>query len=102
MREVIPDGATVVDAGTYKGGYTFWMREEVGPQGQVFAFEPQPELADFVGRSRPSVGRTSSSTVVDSRPRRERGRSMPPWGDRTSRLPLLSSGAMDEVMTSES
>ena len=26
------------------------MREEVGPQGQVFAFEPQPELADFVGR----------------------------------------------------
>ena len=39
-------GDTVVDIGAHKGAYTYWMRRQVGPTGQVFAFEPQRELAD--------------------------------------------------------
>ena len=50
MREFLSTGDVVVDAGAYKGGYTYWMRKEVGVSGQVFAFEPQPELAEFVRR----------------------------------------------------
>ena len=51
MRRVLRPGGVVVDAGAYKGGYTYWMREEVGPSGHVFAFEPQPELAAFLSRA---------------------------------------------------
>lgn len=48
MRSVLRSGDVVVDAGAYKGGYTYWMRAEVGAAGHVFAFEPQPELARFL------------------------------------------------------
>ncbi len=51
MRSVLRPDGVVVDAGAYKGGYTYWMREEVGTAGQVFAFEPQPELAAFLRRA---------------------------------------------------
>lgn len=51
MREFLSPGDVVVDAGAYKGGYTYWMRRHVGTSGQVFAFEPQPELAEFVRRA---------------------------------------------------
>ena len=51
MRSVLRPGGVVVDAGAYKGGYTYWMREEVGASGHVFSFEPQPELAAFLRRA---------------------------------------------------
>ncbi len=51
MRGVLRPGGVVVDAGAYKGGYTYGMREEVGASGHVFSFEPQPELATFLRRA---------------------------------------------------
>ena len=51
MRGFLRPGDVAVDAGAYKGGYTYWMRQHVGASGQVFAFEPQPELADFLARA---------------------------------------------------
>ena len=50
MRSALGPGDVAVDAGAYKGGYTYWMRQEVGDSGRIFAFEPQPELAAFVRR----------------------------------------------------
>lgn len=41
-------GDTVVDAGANKGAYLYWLRRAVGPDGTVFAFEPQPELATYL------------------------------------------------------
>ena len=35
-----------MDVGAHKGAYTYWMRQAVGPAGKVYAFEPQPVLAD--------------------------------------------------------
>ena len=29
----------------HKGAYSYWMSKAVGPQGEVLAFEPQPQLA---------------------------------------------------------
>ena len=50
MCSVLNPGDVVIDAGAYKGGYTYTMRRAVGPTGQVYAFEPQPELAAFLRR----------------------------------------------------
>jgi FkbM family methyltransferase len=35
---------TAVDIGANRGIYSYWMHQQVGPQGHVIAFEPQPEL----------------------------------------------------------
>ncbi len=38
------DGRSLIDAGANWGVYSWIMSECAGPKGQVFAFEPQPEL----------------------------------------------------------
>lgn len=48
MLAALRPGDTAVDAGAYKGGYTFWMRKAVGAAGHVLAFEPQPPLASYL------------------------------------------------------
>lgn len=37
-----------LDIGAHKGAYTYWMHKAVGPNGRVFAFEPQNELTDYL------------------------------------------------------
>jgi len=44
-------GSTVVDIGANKGGYTYWLSKAVDRKGKVFAFEPQPHLADYLKKS---------------------------------------------------
>jgi FkbM family methyltransferase len=41
-------GQVAVDAGCHKGAYTYWLRRSVGPQGRVWAFEPQPGQVDYL------------------------------------------------------
>ena len=41
VRESLEPGQVAVDIGCHKGAYTYWMRRQVGPNGMVFAFEPQ-------------------------------------------------------------
>lgn len=41
-------GSTLLDIGANKGIYTYWMSKKAGPDGRVIAFEPQPELGDFL------------------------------------------------------
>jgi FkbM family methyltransferase len=45
MQRVLRPGDTAVDVGSHKGGWLHWMAKAVGPEGRVFAFEPQPGLA---------------------------------------------------------
>lgn len=42
------EGATVLDIGANRGIYTYWMSKKVRKNGRVIAFEPQPELGDFL------------------------------------------------------
>lgn len=51
MRGVLRPGDLSIDAGAYRGGYTYWMRHEVGAAGAVVAFEPQPTCAAFLRRA---------------------------------------------------
>lgn len=48
LLRTIKRGATVVDVGAHKGGYTFWMHKAAGPQGRVIAFEPQSKGAQLL------------------------------------------------------
>jgi FkbM family methyltransferase len=50
LRETLKSGEIAVDIGAHKAGYSYWMLHEVGRTGQVFAFEPQPELAQYLNR----------------------------------------------------
>jgi FkbM family methyltransferase len=60
MVAKLSDGDVAVDAGAYKGGYTYWMRRAVGEHGAVLAFEPQPDVA---ARLRSYVGAFGWSNV---------------------------------------
>lgn len=48
LQGLVRPGDTAIDIGAHRGVYTYWMSRLVGPQGQVVAYEPQPELADFL------------------------------------------------------
>ncbi len=48
MRKILRKGDVAFDVGCHKGGWLYWMRRAVGPTGQVHAFEPQPELAQYL------------------------------------------------------
>lgn len=109
-------GDVAVDAGAYKGGYTFWMRRAVGERGAVLAFEPQPEAAALLRSSVVAFG-WSNVEVIEaalSSARGERallrpgtqpspaasliGASLPPWPERTTvRLDTL-----DDVLAKRS
>lgn len=46
------EGATVLDIGANRGIYSFWLSRAVGPGGRVMAFEPQPEMVEYIERRR--------------------------------------------------
>jgi FkbM family methyltransferase len=50
-RSLIRPGDACVDAGANAGHYTFLCASLVGPQGRVFAFEPNPEFAALIRQS---------------------------------------------------
>ena len=49
-------GDTALDIGAHKGGYLYWLQARVGPAGRVIAFEPQPDLADYLERAMTALG----------------------------------------------
>lgn len=50
LLDTLGRGDAAIDVGAHKGAYTWWMARAVGRAGRVFAFEPQPELADRLRR----------------------------------------------------
>lgn len=41
-------GDIAVDVGANKGAYLYWLRKAVGSRGKLFAYEPQPRLAQYL------------------------------------------------------
>ncbi len=58
------EGSTALDIGANKGVYTYWLSKKVGKKGQVFSFEPQPELGDFLEESKKAFG-LNNVTIVN-------------------------------------
>ena len=65
LRQRLKRGQTVVDIGAHKGAFTYWMARLVGPQGHVYSFEPQPELASYLNRMKNAFN-LQHVTIVDS------------------------------------
>ena len=61
LRRHIGSGDTVIDIGSHKGGFLYWLVRYVGPRGHVYAFEPQPQLAAYL---RQIVGRRGWMNVT--------------------------------------
>ncbi|MEM9888268.1 MAG: FkbM family methyltransferase [Bacteroidota bacterium] len=58
LEQLIPAGATALDVGANFGHYTAFLAQQVGKDGQVYAFEPIPtafKIAQAVTRSYPQV-----------------------------------------------
>jgi FkbM family methyltransferase len=45
LRRLRP-GDVALDVGAHKGAWLYWLRRAVGPEGHVYAFEPQRAAAD--------------------------------------------------------
>ena len=51
FRAILPllrRGDVAVDVGANKGAYVYWLRQAVGAEGKVMAYEPQPRLAAYL------------------------------------------------------
>jgi FkbM family methyltransferase len=59
----VQPGQVAVDIGCHKGAYAYWMRRRVGPDGAVYAFEPQPRQVNYL-RNVFSTMRYDNVTVV--------------------------------------
>ena len=47
----VRESATVIDGGSYLGFYALLAARRVGPEGTVFAFEPNPEMFEALRRN---------------------------------------------------
>jgi len=72
LLEHLRAGEVAVDVGAHKGAYTYWMQRAVGPAGRVFAFEPQPELAEYLAAMARALGH-GHVTVIPAAVSRTRG-----------------------------
>jgi FkbM family methyltransferase len=50
-RRLLPAGGRAIDIGANYGLYTLALAGAAGPQGRVWAFEPTPLTADYLGQS---------------------------------------------------
>ena len=60
----VTNGMTVLDVGANKGAFTYWLSRYVGPQGRVYAFEPQPELRPYLAYLKSSF-KLTNVIIVD-------------------------------------
>lgn len=65
LRDHLRPGDVAIDIGAHKGAITHWMRECVGSTGTVYAFEPQPLLAERLQQM--ALAYPGGSVVVEER-----------------------------------
>ncbi|MBI3508836.1 MAG: FkbM family methyltransferase [Chlamydiia bacterium] len=72
LRYIQP-GDAVIDAGAFEGYYSFLYSKLVGPNGKIFAFEPQPRAFELISqeiRKRHTTNIVLSPCAVSSVPNR--------------------------------
>jgi FkbM family methyltransferase len=71
-RRLIRPGMTVIDAGAHVGYFTRLFAELVGPQGKVYAFEPNPHTFALLKKN---TGQLSNAVLINKGLSRESGQS---------------------------
>lgn len=56
ILEAVKKGDTVMDIGAHKGGYLYFMEQNVGKQGKIYAFEPQSSLNAYLVKMKKIMG----------------------------------------------
>jgi FkbM family methyltransferase len=65
MARTVRPGATVVDVGANYGYYSVLLADLVGPEGRVYAVEPNPDAASLLTRSLALNGFSARATVEE-------------------------------------
>ncbi len=84
LREAIPPGGTVLEAGAHIGFVTLQAARAVGPEGRVITFEPNPRTVPLIRRNLEANGFADRASVVECA-----------LGERADRLTLHLSGGGD-------
>ncbi len=66
VSELVNQGDVCIDIGANVGSYTFLMADSTGPEGKVFAFEPNPDLYNLLLDS-VELNQASSFICVDNK-----------------------------------
>lgn len=66
VSELVNQGDVCIDIGANVGSYTFLMANSTGPEGKVFAFEPNPDLYNLLLDS-VKLNQASSFIFVDNK-----------------------------------
>jgi len=56
-------GSTIIDIGANRGAFSYWLHRCAGREGRVVAFEPQPELGEFLTQLKKRL-RLNQLTIV--------------------------------------
>ncbi len=48
LQDVVHTGDAVIDIGAHKGGYLYFIMQQTGDKGKVYAFEPQSSLYNYL------------------------------------------------------
>ena len=60
----IPPGAQVADLGAGRGYFTFWLTEEVGPAGKVYAVDRDKNSLDLIAQQAKEYGLSNVEPVL--------------------------------------
>ena len=89
MVDTLPlaPGSVVLDMACGDGVYTPWLAERVGPDGRLFAFEPQPRIRAALEQSLALNNLTQAILLADAVSDRE--------GETVMAMPEVTSSAVD-------
>src|ERR1700753_3932031 len=94
-------GATVIDIGANKGIYCYWLSRAVGRAGQGMAFEPQPEMVNYI-RDRKQAFALDNVEIVNTALSDHRGTAQltrQRIGDGSASLQLERQGSSSELIS---
>ena len=94
-------GATAIDIGANKGIYCYWLSRAVGRAGKVMAFEPQPEMVNYI-RDRKQAFALDNVEIVNTALSDHRGTAQltrQRIGDGSASLQLERQGSGNELIS---
>ena len=95
MARTVRPGGVVVDVGANCGYYSLLLADLVGPEGRLFAVEPNPAMADLLARSISLNGFAERTQICRSRSAPRRAAAPPCWSRIGSRRTARSSPRTD-------
>ena len=101
IRNFLKTGMTAIDIGAHKGGYLYWIRQAVGAEGKVVAFEPQPILFGYLKTATTGFKNLTVENLAVSAEKGKLTLFVPQHGSKTSPGATLNSAKPNEIDCTE-